>query len=91
MVLSVDTPRSKYLIYGFIALLILNLLCVDDVSGKKMLFCRNCRLTRSTVDPSAVSTATDIAQAHIINAPRKCKAGFVVDTRNNCRRVVFSN
>lgn len=85
--MSLDMQKNKCLIYGLLAVLVLNMLCAD--TSAKILFCKNCRATRSTADPS-VSTVenTTINTGNIIRAPIKCRAGTVPDRKGTCRKLV---
>lgn len=83
--------RNRWLICGLVALLLLSMLHIE-ASGK-LIFCKNCRTTRALADPLKHSPNTSeiiINTGNIINAPSKCKPGYVPDKRNICRRVVYS-
>lgn len=85
-----DMPKSvnKYLVYGLFMLLALSLL-FGEARGNKLLFCKHCRSNRSISDPSRTAhNSNDTLQGNIISAPSRCKAGFVLDKRNICRRLV---
>lgn len=81
--------KNRCLIFGLLAMLALNML-FGEASGK-ILFCKNCRTTRSASDPGASPNHTTVHTGNIINAPLKCKPGQVLDRKNVCRKLVFNN
>lgn len=90
------SSQNKCLIYGLILLFILNSIIISG--SAKLIFCKDCRTTRNIRNNNIyvrVTTSppedTSVHVSHIINAPTKCKAGLVLDRRNMCRKLVFSN
>lgn len=89
MVLKKEMRINKYLVYGLVAVLVLNMLYGE--SSAKLLFCKNCRVTRSTTDPSVTTLeSTSVNTANILTAPTKCRPGQVPDRKNFCRKLVYN-
>lgn len=85
--MSLGMRKNRCLIYGLLAVLVLNMFCAD--TNAKILFCKNCRATRSTADPSASTIEnTTINTGNIIRAPIKCRVGTVPDRKGTCRKLV---
>jgi hypothetical protein len=82
MVLGKVMRKNKYLVYGLVAVLVLNMLCSE--TNAKLLFCKNCR----TAEPA--SDSTTINTGNILTAPTKCPPGRVPDRKNVCRKLVFN-
>ena len=78
------TARGRYLICGLVVLLTLSLL-VGKSSGTRVVFVN--RMARSVHETSNINNTYT---GNIISAPSKCKPGFMLDKRNNCRRLVFN-
>lgn len=89
------SSQNKCLIYGLILLFILNSIIISG--SAKLIFCKNCRTTRNIGNNIYVQVTTpppentSVYVSHIINAPMKCRPGLVLDRRNICRKLVFSN
>lgn len=90
MVLVKDMTKNRNLVYALVAVLVLNMLF--GVTSAKLLFCKNCRATRSTADPSMSTSpeSTTVNSANILTAPTKCRPGQVPDRKNVCRRLVYN-
>lgn len=85
--MALSVKRIKYFVYGLFAILLLTPLCLE--SNAKILFCKNCRTTRNHRDTGTTNTTVDTA--YILDAPSKCRTGYVPDRRGNCRKLVFNN
>lgn len=88
MVIARDKSSHRYLVCGLVAIVVLCLLS-SEANGK-LLYCRNCKTPRSLSDAATSSLPNNTVQGNIINAPLKCRPGFVPDKRGNCRKLVYN-